>query len=142
MPFPGGILVHGAAGCGKTLFVKAVVHHVRRLPGCACHVEVVSCSGSRLDGANVNLNEGEATTLGKVVEAIKRAAKMSPSILIIDDMDALAPAQDAQQREADSGRGSATSALLVDSLRRLRKAAGQSPAGGKAPCVAVIATSR
>lgn len=145
---------------------------------CACYVEVVRCASSKKSGAAVEDGDSnEQTPLGLLQEAVIRAAKRSPSIIIIDDLDTLAPAQvppllyppshhsspglfplpdtvqrppclisgcaqDSHQHEADSGRASATSSLVVDMLRRLRKAAGQSPSGGKAPCVVVVATAR
>jgi proteasome regulatory subunit len=76
---PKGVLLHGPPGTGKTLLAKAVAHSTK-----ATFIEVV---GSEL----VQKFIGEGSKLVKEIFALAR--RRAPTILFIDELDALASAR-------------------------------------------------
>lgn len=78
--FPGAVLLHGPPGCGKTFAVEKLVEH--------------------LDWPYFPIDSGSIgspfihETGKKIAEAFERAAKVSPSVVVIDEIDAFLAARD------------------------------------------------
>ena len=74
---PSGVLLYGPPGCGKTLLAKALANE--------CEACFFSISGPEI--MNKYYGESEA----KLREIFKEAAENAPSIIFIDEIDAIAP---------------------------------------------------
>ena len=74
---PRGILLLGPTGCGKSCLVPALAD--------ACNFPLISCKGPEVLDKYIGASEA------KVRELFQRAAAVAPSILFLDEMDALAP---------------------------------------------------
>lgn len=78
--FPGAVLLHGPPGCGKTFAVEKLVEH--------------------LDWPFFSIDSGSIgspfihETGKKIAEAFERAAKVSPAVVVIDEIDAFLSARD------------------------------------------------
>lgn len=77
MSLPRGVLLYGPPGCGKSVLVPALAQ--------ACKFPLVSCKGPEILDKYIGASEA------KIRELFKRAADMAPSILFLDELDALAP---------------------------------------------------
>ena len=76
VPPPSGALLYGAAGNGKTMLVGALARR--------CGLPILSVKGSELFGAYVGDTEAA------IRELFHRARALAPSILMLDEIDALA----------------------------------------------------
>ena len=88
----GGVLLYGPPGCGKTLIAKALASESK--------ANMYSISGPEI----VNKYYGE--TEARLREIFKEAKENSPSIIFIDEIDAIAPKREdalRRRREARSG---------------------------------------
>lgn len=74
---PRGVLLFGPTGCGKSFLVSALARE--------CNYSLVSCRGPEILDRYIGASEL------KVRELFSRAASVSPCILWIDELDALAP---------------------------------------------------
>jgi SpoVK/Ycf46/Vps4 family AAA+-type ATPase len=74
---PRGILLFGPAGCGKTYMVPALAKE--------CGFRLITCRGPELLDKYIGASEAN------VRELFARAAAVAPSILLLDELDALAP---------------------------------------------------
>ena len=80
--FPGAILLHGPPGCGKTFAVEKLVEY--------------------LDWPYFSIDSGSIgspyihETGKKIAETFEQASKMSPSVVVIDEIDAFLAARDNQ----------------------------------------------
>jgi peroxin-1 len=74
---PRGILLLGPTGCGKSCIVPALAE--------LCKFPLISCKGPEVLDKYIGASEA------KVRELFQRAAAVAPSILFLDEMDALAP---------------------------------------------------
>jgi len=83
---PGGILLYGAPGCGKTLLVQALANEAE--------ANLVSVKGAEL------LSKWVGESEAGVRDIFRRARSAAPAILFFDEIDALAP-----QREGASDAG-------------------------------------
>lgn len=78
--FPGAVLLHGPPGCGKTFAVEKLVEH--------------------LDWPFFSIDAGSIgspfihETGKKIAETFEQAAKVSPSVVVIDEIDAFLAARD------------------------------------------------
>lgn len=78
--FPGAVLLHGPPGCGKTFAVERLVEH--------------------LDWPFFSIDSGSIgspfihETGKKIAEVFERAAKVSPAVVVIDEIDAFLAARD------------------------------------------------
>jgi cell division protease FtsH len=78
--FPGPVLLHGPPGCGKTFAVEKLVEH--------------------LDWPFFSIDSGSIgspfihETGKKIAEAFEQAAKLSPAVVVIDEIDAFLAARD------------------------------------------------
>ena len=74
---PRGILLLGPTGCGKSCLVPALAE--------ACKFPLISCKGPEVLDKFIGASEAKVRAL------FQRAAAVAPSILFLDEMDALAP---------------------------------------------------
>eukprot|EP00980_Cylindrotheca_fusiformis_P029545 scaffold23505_cov119-Cylindrotheca_fusiformis.AAC.4 len=74
---PRGILLFGPPGCGKSALVPALAE--------ACKFPLISCKGPEVLDKYIGASEA------KIRELFKRASDVAPSILFLDELDALAP---------------------------------------------------
>ncbi|MGI0092016.1 MAG: AAA family ATPase, partial [Nitrososphaerales archaeon] len=74
---PNGILLHGPPGCGKTLLARALANE--------CEANFYTLNGPEI------MNKYYGETEGKLRDLFKEAKDNSPSIIFIDEIDALAP---------------------------------------------------
>jgi len=74
---PSGIMMHGPPGCGKTLLAKALANE--------CEANFISVNGPEI------MNKYYGETEAKLREIFKEARENAPSIIFIDEIDAIAP---------------------------------------------------
>jgi len=74
---PRGILLLGPTGCGKSCVVPALAK--------VCQFPLISCKGPEVLDKYIGASEA------KIRELFQRAAAVAPSILFLDELDALAP---------------------------------------------------
>ncbi|KAF3905711.1 Spastin [Arthrobotrys entomopaga] len=84
---PRGILLHGPPGCGKTMLANAIAAHHG--------VPFISVSAPSI----VSGMSGESEK--KLREIFEEAVKLAPSIIFIDEIDAVMPKRDSAQREME-----------------------------------------
>ncbi|KAK9371307.1 P-loop containing nucleoside triphosphate hydrolase protein [Lipomyces kononenkoae] len=103
VPPPRGLLLHGPSGTGKTSLLRAIAHETST-------AHILSISASSVLGRY--LGDTEAT-LRKVFEEAKM---FSPSVILIDELDALAPRRDGDSAGETETRIVATLLTLFDSI--------------------------
>ena len=74
---PNGILLFGPSGCGKSVLVPALAKR--------CNFPLITCKGPEVLDRYIGSSEA------KVRELFMQAASVAPSILFLDELDALAP---------------------------------------------------
>src|SRR5579875_39418 len=74
---PSGILLYGPPGCGKTLLARALANE--------CEASFYTLNGPEI------MNKYYGETEGKLRDLFKEAKENSPSIIFVDEIDALAP---------------------------------------------------
>ncbi len=74
---PKGVMLYGPPGCGKTLIARAVAHET--------DVRFFSINGPEIIGKFYGESEGQLRAI------FEQAAKQAPSIIFIDEIDAIAP---------------------------------------------------
>ncbi|KAK9324242.1 P-loop containing nucleoside triphosphate hydrolase protein [Lipomyces orientalis] len=126
---PQGLLLHGPSGTGKTSLLRAIAHEIS-----AAHI--LSISASSVLGRY--LGDTEAA-LRKVFEEAKM---FSPSVILIDELDALAPRRDGDAAGETETRIVATLLTLFDSLAPVSADSGESENNRHARVVVVAATNR
>jgi len=77
MQLPRGILLYGPSGCGKSYLVPALARE--------CNYPLITCKGPEVLDKYIGASEA------KVRELFERASQMAPSILFLDELEALAP---------------------------------------------------
>jgi transitional endoplasmic reticulum ATPase len=100
---PKGVLLHGSPGCGKTLIARAIASET--------DANFFTISGPEI--VHKHYGESEAN-LRKIFE---EASKKSPSIIFIDEIDAIAPRRETTQGEVEK-RVVAQLLSLMDGLNR------------------------
>jgi len=101
--FPGAVLLHGPPGCGKTFAVEKLVEH--------------------LDWPFFSIDSGSIgspfihETGKKIAEAFEQAAKVSPAVVVLDEIDAFLAARD------NSAGGQYRVEEVAEFLRSIPKAA-------------------
>ncbi|KAK9237626.1 P-loop containing nucleoside triphosphate hydrolase protein [Lipomyces kononenkoae] len=103
VPPPRGLLLHGPSGTGKTSLLRAIAHETS-----VAHI--LSISASSVLGRY--LGDTEAA-LRKIFEEAKM---FSPSVILIDELDALAPRRDGDSAGETETRIVATLLTLFDSI--------------------------
>lgn len=112
---PKGVLLHGPPGTGKTLLAKAVANEAG--------VPFFGCSGSEFVEMFAGLGARRVRSL------FKEAKKQAPSIIFIDELDAVG-----QKRGAGAGDGGSREAdqTLIELLRQMDGfETGQEPSGSE-----------
>lgn len=74
---PRGILLFGPSGCGKSTLLPALAKE--------CNFSLISCKGPEVLDKYIGASEA------KIRELFERASDVAPSILFLDELDALAP---------------------------------------------------
>jgi len=101
VPPPKGVLLHGPSGCGKTLICNALVEETG--------VHVVNINSPQI----MSKKGGESER--NLREAFQEALKKSPSIIMMDELDSIAPKRDQAQGETEK-RIVSQLLTLMDSL--------------------------
>ena len=86
---PNGILLYGPPGCGKTFFAEKCAEEMQ------CHFMYVKCS----DVASPYIHGGQE----KIARLFEEAREKSPTLLFIDEVDALLRTRTKQQNASESG---------------------------------------
>lgn len=86
---PNGILFYGPPGCGKTFFARKLAEEV------GCNFIEIHCS----DIASPYIHGGQT----KIGEIFKEARQNAPTILFLDEIDALIASRDVQNNVSESG---------------------------------------
>jgi hypothetical protein len=100
--FPGGILLHGPPGCGKTFAVEQFVKHL-------------NWPSQSVDASSIASPYIHETSR-KIAEVFKRAVETAPSVIVIDEIDAFL-----SSRESDNQ--SHRIEEVAEFLRRIPEAA-------------------
>lgn len=86
---PNGILLYGSPGCGKTFFAEKCAEEMQ------CHFMYVKCS----DVASPYIHGGQE----KIARLFEEAREKSPTLLFLDEVDALLRTRTKQQNASESG---------------------------------------
>lgn len=86
---PNGMLLYGPPGCGKTFFAEKCAEEMR------CHFMYVKCS----DVASPYIHGGQE----KIARLFEEAREKSPTLLFLDEVDALLRTRTKQQNASESG---------------------------------------
>ena len=86
---PNGILLYGPPGCGKTFFAEKCAEEMQ------CHFMYVKCS----DVASPYIHGGQE----KIARLFEEAREKSPTLLFLDEVDALLRTRAKQQNASESG---------------------------------------
>lgn len=100
---PKGVLLHGPPGCGKTLIARTIAEQTQAAFFVISGPEVI----------RKHYGESEA----RLREVFAEAAKKAPSIVFLDEIDALAPRRETVQGDVEK-RVVATLLTLLDGLER------------------------
>jgi transitional endoplasmic reticulum ATPase len=101
---PKGVLLYGPPGCGKTLIARAVAHET--------DVRFFSVNGPEIIGKFYGESESQLRAI------FEQAAKQAPSIIFIDEIDAIAPKREDLGGEKQVERRVVAQLLsLMDGLR-------------------------
>ncbi|KAL6065431.1 Peroxisome biosynthesis protein pex1 [Balamuthia mandrillaris] len=89
----GLIVVHGAHGCGKSALVSAVAQEFTNDPHCFAYPIYIPCA--ELSGVRTE------SVRSKWKSAFGEAVKNAPSVIILDDLDVLVPAEQEEMNSMD-----------------------------------------
>lgn len=101
-----GILVHGAAGSGKSLMLKSISKRISA--SCGMFVKYVSCE--------TMMNESFDQLSSRVTKWIQEAAWSEPSLLVLDNLDKILPAE---SENTDSTASNQLAEFFVSSFSKV-----------------------
>ncbi|KAK9477887.1 P-loop containing nucleoside triphosphate hydrolase protein [Lipomyces japonicus] len=104
VPPPRGLLLHGPSGTGKTALLRAIAHETDS-------AHILTISPSAILGKYLGDTE---SALRKIFD---EARTFAPSVILVDEIDALAPRRDADVSGETEARIVSTLVTLFDSLR-------------------------
>eukprot|EP00004_Rigifila_ramosa_P026800 TRINITY_DN8496_c0_g1_i2.p1 TRINITY_DN8496_c0_g1~~TRINITY_DN8496_c0_g1_i2.p1 ORF type:complete len:1093 (-),score=227.60 TRINITY_DN8496_c0_g1_i2:38-3316(-) len=104
------VAIHGASGSGKTFLVRSIAQHCRTT--LFCYSLVLPC--------RTFASESAEKVRARLRESINECQQHSPALLVLDDLDAVLPAEAQEQHPADSARAQQLAELLVDSIADAR----------------------
>ncbi len=144
-PRPGGVLLAGAPGSGKSALVGALAAALAAHPDCLPALEVVRCR--EVGGGDEGGDAVRAALAPRFAAALARA----PALIVLEDLDVLLPAGGGDPGPGGAAPPAADAAALrwlCDALDSLLapapewRAAPDAPAAGAWPPVMVLATAR
>ncbi|KAK9837165.1 hypothetical protein WJX81_007626 [Elliptochloris bilobata] len=111
-PPPGGLLICGAAGSGKSGLAALVADMLAKDPHCHAHVVWVACGSIQAEP----LSQAQR----KMEPLLREAVDCMPSLLVLDDLHLLCPGDAEGPEAAAAPRSPALAEWLADALDELR----------------------
>ncbi|KAJ3021766.1 Peroxisome biosynthesis protein pex1 [Thoreauomyces humboldtii] len=112
-PAPGGILLYGSRGSGKTSIVKAAAHALSLDWETLAHSVFVDCADLA--------SERPIRVKDILQDAVYKAIWQFPCILVLDDLDRMIPAE---QEHTDSSRSRQLTEIFIELMNRARQSFG------------------
>lgn len=103
VPPPRGILLHGPSGTGKTSLLRAIAHETPQ-------AHILTVSASTILGRYLGDSEAALTRI------FDEARMYEPSVVLIDELDAIAPRRDSESGTESEARIVSTLVSLFDSF--------------------------
>ncbi|KAI5071916.1 hypothetical protein GOP47_0014167 [Adiantum capillus-veneris] len=107
LPSPGYVLLHGPPACGKTKLALAIANELERNSSILCHRVMVKCAEL--------VGEQTQVVRAAIREAVLEGVKYAPSLIVLDDLDMVIPAN----QSSDSSEPSTSSVVLAEYLSDL-----------------------
>ncbi|CAM9343475.1 unnamed protein product [Scytosiphon promiscuus] len=130
-PAATGTVVHGAAGSGKTALALATARRLRESYSSMAGTEVVMCRD--LQGRKMG------DVLGALEEAFRSASRHAPSLVVLDDLDKIAPAEGEEGAGAFNAQAARIAERLQDLLSEVAGKVATAPVGVVATAASVAA---
>ncbi|KAK7202459.1 P-loop containing nucleoside triphosphate hydrolase protein [Myxozyma melibiosi] len=129
VPPPRGILLHGPSGTGKTSLLRAIAHETPQ-------AHILSVSASSILGRYLGDSEAALT------KVFDEARMFEPSVILIDELDSVAPRRDSESGTESEARIVSTLVSLFDSFLSTSESDSEAEVGNRCRVVVVAATNR